>query len=223
MKLTTVNRPLYADELLLLQQALAFEEARGQRKFGLKHYIIILVCGCVLSYFAYLSSTHSDLLVFVFGTLSVLCFGFVVFMPYEEYKGEKKARERAAEIARIISSNFIEVTPVKATRIALAPEYEDETNLYILEIGERHVLYLWDAEYNLEDKFQCLHFEVYGSEFITDRMLYPLSDRVEPVVLDRNKKWELMSSPGLPEHKHIEEAGFDEVVARFGVIEGVEP
>lgn len=223
MKLTTIIRCLYPNEITLLRQEQADALSRLQPKVKQYHYLAAVLSGILFFCLAYLLASYSDFLVFLFGTIAVLCGAFVVFIPFEERRQIEKERVKAAKIEELIATNKIEVTPVTATRVAIAPEYEDECNMYVFEIAPDNVLYLWDYDYNLEEIFPCLEFDVYDDEVqgLIGYAVNPLSEKVDPVVLDREKKWKAMTDSGLPEDMSIEHVGFDRVVERYGLAVGV--
>lgn len=221
MKLTTITRPLYPNEITLLRQAHADALGRLQPKVKQYHYLAAVLSGILFFYLAYLSAPQSNFLFSFLLLIAVLCGAFVVFIPFEERRQIEKAREKAAKIEELITINEIKVTPVTATRVAIAPEYEDECNMYVLEIAPDNVLYLWDYDYNLEEIFPCLQFDVYDKEihFLIDLAVFNLSEKVDPVLLDPKTKWKEMIQAGLPENMAIEQVGFDRVVERFGLAE----
>src|SRR5690606_776801 len=125
--------------------------------------------------------TNYDFLKFVFGTMSILSFSIIVFMPYETYKDIRKSKKKIKEIDGILGRNGIDVTLVKASRIAVAKEYEDEGDLYIIERTSEDILYLWDKDNNLKKNFPCLEFEIYSEDFysVIGRQINPLSEKIK--------------------------------------------
>jgi hypothetical protein len=180
------------------------------------HYLIIATgigtVGVVLA-----NWTSNDFLTFVFGTISVLSFGFVVFMPYEIYKDIKKAKKKINKIHGILRQDGIEVKPVKASRIAVAKEFEDEGDLYIVETTSKDILYLWDNDYNLKKNFPCLEFEIYTEDFyrLIGRQINPLSEKIAPITVDSKTKWAYLKKVGAPGHLTIEKRGFEEVLEQI--------
>ncbi|PQJ12769.1 hypothetical protein CJD36_003200 [Flavipsychrobacter stenotrophus] len=224
MKLTTISRPLYSNEIALLRQAQADALSQLQPKVKQYHYLVAVLLGILFFYLAYLSASHSNFLFSFLVLIAVLCGAFVVFIPFEERRQIEKSRVKAAKIEDLIAINEVEVTPVAATRVAIAPEFEDECNMYVLEIATDNVLYLWDYDYNLEEIFPCLEFDVYDDvvQGLIGYAVNPLSEKVDPVVLDREKKWKAMTDSGLPKDMSIEHIRFDEVVEQFGLAIDVE-
>ena len=116
-----------------------------------------------------------------------------------------------------LDKDTVDTYQIKSTRIAFAPEYEDENDLYIVELDENKVLYLWDIEYNLNKKFPCFNFEIYEDDFfkLTGRQIHPLSDKIQPIEIDKKSKWNYMKQYGGLGHLEIENIGFDKLLAKF--------
>jgi len=138
-------------------------------------------------------------------------------MPFEVIKLKKREKARIKHIDSILNRNTIEVCPVQAKRIAVAEEYEDESDLYIVEMTDGKILYLWDHEYNLKKNFPCLNFEIYNNEFyeLIYRQINPLSEKIQPIVIDAKVKWAILTKEGLPEHLCVEDNDFDRLIERM--------
>ncbi|MDQ2657158.1 MAG: hypothetical protein M3Y60_07025, partial [Bacteroidota bacterium] len=157
-----------------------------------------------------------DLITFILGTLALFCFAYAVIMPYERYKEIRKARRAINKVEGILDAGKVEVTPVKAKRIAVAKEYEDEGDLYIVEMENSQVLYLWDTEYNLHKNFPCLEFEIYEDEFykVIGRQINPLSEKIKPVIIPEESKWNYLGKTD-PQHMEVERKNFDKLVDKM--------
>jgi hypothetical protein len=114
----------------------------------------------------------------------------------------------------------VDTCHITAQRIAIAPEYEDEIDLYIIELNNEELLYLWDMEYNLKKKFPCLDFEIYEDNFfkLTGRQIYPLSEKIQPVKISNKVKWNFMKQYGAPGHLETEKVNFDELLEKYNNI-----
>ncbi len=53
------------------------------------------------------------------------------------------------------------------------------------------------------------------TDSLMERVL-PSSDRIKPVAIDSQRKWEYFMSVGAPGNLTVEESSFDEVVGRYG-------
>jgi len=135
-------------------------------------------------------------------------------MPYENYKNRQKAKAKIKEIDNHLNSRTVEVYPIQAQRIALAKEYEDEGDLYLVETDDCCILYLWDNDYNLKKNFPCLVFEIYNEKFykLIGRQVNPLSEKIKPIVIDAKSKWAYLKKVGGPDHLSIEKRDFDKLV-----------
>lgn len=209
------RRQLNVKETKALKKIKASGEKDIKRGYKIHYLIIATGIGTVGAVLA--KWTSYDFLTFIFGTISVLSFGFVIFMPYEIYKDIKRAKKRVSEIDRIIGQDGIDVSRVKATRIAVAKEFEDEGDLYIVEITSKEILYLWDNDYNLKKNFPCLEFEIYNEDLhnLIGRQINPLSEKIKPITVDAKTKWAYLKKVGSPGHLTIEKQGFEELLEQI--------
>jgi len=194
------TRDFYSDELRVLKTLKVQIEKRGSNKAKFYHFVLAIFLGAIFVYLATL--TPDGFLLFLFGTIAVLLFGFVVFMPYEIYKAQRWYKKKIQCLNALIEKGTISTCRINATRIALAKEYEDENDWYIVELCKDKVLYLWDSAYNLNKKFPCLVFEIYENNFfeLTGKQIYPLSEKIKPVMIAPKKKWEYMKQIDMPDH-----------------------
>jgi hypothetical protein len=185
---------------------------RGYKIHYLLTAAVIGIIGVLLA-----NWTTYDFLKFVFGTISVLSFGIVIFMPYGTYKDMRKAKKKIKEIDGLLERNSIDVNLVKASRIAIAKEFEDEGDLYIVESTSKDILYLWDNDYNLKKNFPCLEFEIYSEDFynIIGRQINPLSEKIKPIVIDAKTKWAYLKRVGEPGHLTTEKRAFEEILEQI--------
>lgn len=126
----------------------------------------------------------------------------------------KKNKYTLQQFQAFIQKGTVDTCRIKAERIALAEEYEDEGDLYIIACNQDQLLYMWDTDYTLRKKFPCLDFEVYEDAFsdLIGRQINPLSSRIKPIIIDTKAKWNYMSKIGVPGHLQLEQSNFDTVL-----------
>jgi hypothetical protein len=210
------TRDLSPDERRALHSLRTKAEKAGYGWIRPWHYIPAAMLGAGCAWLAF--HTGSGFLRFLFGTIAVLAIGFVVFTPLELLKMRKKHRDLLRRLTAFIERGTVGMCPVSATRIALAREYDDEGDLYIVELAHGRVLYIEDLNYNMKDKFPCLRFEVYDDEFfgLTGKRLLPLSGKVPPAaVIAPEKKRAYWTQLGAPGDLVIEDVDFHELIERY--------
>lgn len=215
MDISFKTRNFYPDELRLLTNLKTQKEKAGNRKIRFYHFIIAGLLGGGFTYFT--TIIPDSFWTFLFGTLAVFSFSFIVFMPFEIYKIKKKHKEFLQQLTSLIDKGTVDTCQIKTKRIAVAPEYEDESDLYIVELNNYEVLYLWDTEYNLNKKFPCFDFEIYQDNYskLLGRQVYPLSDKIKPVKIDKKAKWNFMKRHGAFGHLETEKINFDELLKKY--------
>ena len=206
------RRPLNTKEVKTLQKIRSTAEKDFKRGYKIHYLLTAAVVGVICAFLA--SETSYAFLTLVFGTASVLSFSMVIFMPYETYKDRRKAKKKINKIDALLGQDGIDVVPVRATRIAVAKEFEDEGDLYIVETANKDILYLWDSDYNLKKNFPCLEFEIYSEDFynLIGRQVNPLSEKYKPIIIDAKTKWTYLKKVGGPEHLAVEKRVFEEVI-----------
>ena len=209
------TRPFYPDELRLLKTLRTKKEKEGGGKIKFYHFVIAGLFGAGCTYIA--AILPDSFWTFLFGTIAVFSFAFIVFTPYEIYKMKRKHKDFLQRLTKAIDNNTVDTCPINAKRIAVAKEYEDEGDLFIIEYDTDKVLYLWDYDYNLKKKFPCLDFEIYEDNFfkLFGRQVYPLSDRISPLTIDKKAKWNYMSKIGAPGHLQSESKNFDKLIDEY--------
>lgn len=212
MEITYSPRDIYPAELKLLKRIIAEKKKQVNKRIKFAHFLIIGTVGIICVYIAV--KVPESFWTFLFGTLGVLAFAFIAFAPYEIYKLTKTHKLVLNQINTIIDKGVVHTCRISAERIAIAPEYEDEGNLYIIELNKSEVLYLWDAEYNLNKIFPCLEFEIYDKPFYecTNMQIYPLSDRTKPIKIDKKAKWDYMKKFGVPGNLEIRKIALAETL-----------
>ncbi len=209
------TRPFYPDELRLLKTLKTQKEKEGGGKIKSYHFVIAGLLGAGFTYLTAL--LPNSFWTFLFGTLAVFAFAFIVFTPYEIYKIRRKSKDFLLRLNTTIDKGTVDTCLIKAKRIAVAKEYEDEGDLFLIDYDTNKVLYLWDYDYTLRKKFPCLDFEIYDDNFfkLFGRQIYPLSDPIKPLTIDRKAKWNYMSKVGTPGHLQIDNTNFDKLVEEY--------
>jgi len=215
MNIVFKTRQFYPEEQRLLKTLKTKKEKEGDSKIKFYHF---LLAGLLGSSFTYIATLFPDSFwTFLFGTFAVFSFAFIVFAPYEIYKLKRKHRDFLQLLNTTIDKGTVDTCLIKAKRIALAKEYEDEGDLLIIEYDTDKVLYLWDYDYNLRKKFPCLDFEIYEENFfkIFGRQVYPLSERIKPLIIDKKTKWNYMRKIGAPGHLQTDSKNFDRLMEEY--------
>jgi hypothetical protein len=215
MEIVYKTRQLYPDEQRILKTLKTKKEKKGGSKIKFYHYLIAAVVGAGCTWVAALNEHNFWIL--PFGTLAVLSFGFIVFMPYEVYKQQKVYKNFLKQLTTAMEKGTVDTCVIHAKRIAFAEEYEDEGDLYIIECDTDTVLYMWDNEYNMQKKFPCLDFEIYeeGFSMLTGRLIYPSSGRIQPIIIDKKAKWNYMGKIGSPGHLQIDNVNFYKLIEEY--------
>lgn len=206
--LTYTTRPFSPAE----KRFLSTMEKKLQKEIGgkIKFYHFI-IAGCIGAAFTWLATLVPDSIwTFLFGVIAVIAFAFIVFAPYELYKARKKGNSYSQEIRSFLDKGTADTCVIRAKRIALAGEFEDEGDIYIIELENKNLLYLWDYDYTLQKIFPCLYFEIFEDSYyqLTGRLVNPLSEKFQPVYIDKKAKWNYMGKIGLAEHLSVEQADF---------------
>ncbi|HLK29665.1 MAG TPA: hypothetical protein VKT28_13900 [Puia sp.] len=129
---------------------------------------------------------------------------------------KRKHKDCLKQLNAAIEKGTLDTCLINAKRIAVAEEYEDESELIIIEYDTDKILYLWDFDYNLRKRFPCLQFEIYEENFrkLLGRQAYPLSERIKPVIIDKKAKWNYMNKV-IPKHLQTENKNFDKLIEEF--------
>lgn len=209
------TRQFYPDEERLLRTLRNQKEKKDGSKIKFYHFLLAGLLGTGFTYLATL--VGESFWVLPFGTLAIFSFAFIVFTPYDIYKMRRKNKTFLQRLTTTIDKGTVDTCLINARRIAVAKEYDDEGDLFIIEYDSDKILYLWDHNYNLAKKFPCLDFEIYDDDFfkLLGRQIYPLSDRMKPLTIDKKAKWNYMSRIGAPGQLQTENKNFDKLVEEY--------
>ena len=134
------------------------------------------------------------------------------------FQRKKRCKEFLAALNDLIDSGTVATCLITAGRIAIGEEYEDEGDLFIIEIDQDHILFLWDFDYTLHKKLPCSEFEIYEKKFtsLLGRTIYSSGKRIKPLIIEKKAKWRYMGKEGSPGHLEIRKEGFDKFVNAMG-------
>ncbi len=212
--LQKVTRTLTQKETKALKKIRKNNESVLNRGYKWPNVMLALALAALCMYGA--TWTRYDLITFILGVSAVFSIGYVFFMPFEAYKDIRRANKMIRKIDDMLEADVLEVSPVNATQIARAKEYEDEGDLYIIEMKDSRILYIRDFDHNLRKGFPCLEFELYDEEFrdLTGRLINPISEKIKPIEVDSMAKWNFFQkSP--PEHLQIQKTSFDRLIEKI--------
>lgn len=212
MDIVFETRHFYPNELRLLKYLRTQKEKEGKSKIKFYHFLGAALLGAGFTYFATL--TKNSFWVLPLGTIAVFAFAFIVFAPYEMYRLRKRHKDYIQQLSSLIDKGTVDTCLVKAKRIAIAKEYEDEGDLFIIEYDTDKILYLWDYDYNMRKKFPCLSFEIYEDSFfkLLGRQVYPISDPIDALVIEKKAKWNYMRKFGTPGNFKTDNINFDKLI-----------
>ena len=129
----------------------------------------------------------------------------------------RDSKDFLSRLTVVLQKGTVDTYLINAKRIAVAKEFEDEGDLFIIEYDTDKVLYLWDYDYNMQKKFPCLDFEIYEDSFfkLFGRQIYPLSDRIKPLTIDKKAKWNYMKKKGAAGHLETENVNFHKLIEDY--------
>ena len=215
MDISFKTRHLYPDELRRLKNLKTQTERNNNVKIKFYYFVLAGLLGAGCTYIAIF--THDNVWILPIGTLAVLSFGFIIFTPYEIFRRKKKYKGLLQGIQAAIERGTVATCVINAKRIAVAKEYEDEGDLFIIEFDINKVIHLWNYDYSLKKKFPCLDFEIYEDDFfkLFGRQIYPLSNRIKPIIIDRKAKWNYMKKIGAPGHLQTDNIALDAIIEKY--------
>lgn len=213
-KLERISRPLSLKEIKTLKKVRNSRESELERGYKTRAIITAVIIGIASLYLA--TWTRYDLFTFILATLAVFSFAYLIIQPFETFKDRKRARSIINRVNAFLEPGNIEVMPVSATRVALAREFKDEGDLYIVDTSGSTILYMWDSMGNLKKNFPCLQFEIYDRDFaeLIGRQINPLTEKIKPIEIPAKAKWNYLQKTK-PEHLAIEKKNFDKLVEKI--------
>ena len=208
-------RELNSDELYILKTLKSQAEWKGSGKRIYYGFFLPIFIGIL---FAFLTiTTENSFFVYI----SAISFAIAVVVPYDLYKVHKNKLQR---LNKFIEKRTVETCRIQTTRIAISVDDGEEDGRSIIEIGKDTVLYLYEIDDFASKNFPCLQFEIYEKNFfeLTDRMINPLSERVNPIIIDSKKTWNYILESetieqllGAPEDVSTENRSFNEVLKKI--------
>lgn len=210
-----ISRPFFPDEIRLLNKLKLKYSQKAVSRLKVYDLLLIFITGIAFADMA--TMIKSGLGIAVFGTLAGLCFFVVLFAPFERYQNNRRIKRKWSVANSLLMQNGLTVTRVNALQIALAAEYEDEGDLYLVAYKPDAVLYLWDNNYQLSKRLPCLNFDIYPEEFtrLTGRQVYTLSEQIMPLSIAAAHKWKYLKKYGSPRQLSTEEISMEDLIARF--------
>lgn len=191
-----------------------------EHPYNIRSFILTIIAGALCAYFALW--TRYELFTFILGTISVLSFGFVFYMPFQIYRDVQKTKQLIRDVDVFLTSGEVNVYPVTASRIAVAKESKDEGDLYIIELSNKGILYLWDTFHNMKKHLPANEFEVYSKPFaaLIRRNVNTLSEKTTAIQVSAKGKDAYFKKTGaVPEHLSVDKKNFDKLLRDLGVAE----
>jgi hypothetical protein len=182
------------------------------------NYSNFLFSVVIFIFFGYLSYNLNDgFFKFFFGMVSVLSISYLIFSPKIYNDKLTNLKNKKQTLSNIISSNMVSVKHVKVNKIAIAQEYEDEGVLYIIELINKNVLFLWDLDYNFDKVLPCNEFEIYDNEFfeVTGLNLRKIGTEIKPIIIEKEDKWNYIKKNIVPDNLSVQELNFEELMLRI--------
>lgn len=208
-----ILRPLLTSEINILKRLQRKMKKTLATKEKWHHYVIALLAGIAGTYLAF----HLKM-GFVQGLsiqLAIIGFSLLIFMLYTLYRTRRSAKNKLSLIDALLAEKQVKVTPVDALKMAVAEEFKNEKQLYIIAYELNKVFYFND--YGFGRAYPCLKFEIYEDAFFeaTGRRIHPLSEKIEPLIISSKHKWTYLEKKGWPEHLTTEPINFDALVKAY--------
>jgi hypothetical protein len=209
-------RPLNIREEKALKKIRSSQEKEIHQAFKPQVLAALALAGIVAVITA--SRTTYKLAIFLLGLVGLICFASLVLMPFEVYKTKRKAGAKIKLIDDLLARNAVDVYTIRAKQVALARQYGNEGELFIVDTVDHGILYLWDHDGSLRKNFPCLEFEVYDEPFqeLIGRQVNPLGAKTKPnVVIDAKAKQAYFKKAAPPGHMTTDRKLFENVIARM--------
>lgn len=208
-----ITRPLHGKEVNALKRLRHKMKKTLSNKVKWHLYFIALFIGVAGTDMA-LHLKH-EFLQFLFTMLAICCFSYGTLVPYWLYRTRRDAKKKLKMLNILLADRQVKVTPVDALQIAVAEPFKHEKLLYIIAYELNKVLYFNDHGFGRA--YPCLKFEIYEDVFFeaTGRRIYPLSEKIEPLVISGKQKKAYQEKNGRPEHLTTESINFNVLVKAY--------
>jgi hypothetical protein len=206
-------RELYPEEVAYLQAALK-ERAGCRWSLAVPVFVVFVLLEWVLVHS--LNTWHG------FGTylLGLLAFlvGLVLLVIVLTWSDAVRTSRRIkAHVLTFLEKGKVEVCPLEAIQIAQAELHFFDELLFIVELCSGEVLFLregvrrilWEEVPEGEHKFPCFHFEVYKDAQFLEGMVYPLSEKIKPILITPDAMAGFVDKYGEPRHMELSDLRFD--------------
>lgn len=220
MKLFINTRNLYPEELRVLDVRLSKEkkelkEIIKYEKF-LKNGLIGIICTILIII------TKNELLLIALGTIAFVSFGYILFTLVGIYYDSKFLRILINNLNSNINNGKVTVCRIQSKRIAIAKGIVDDfsegdLNYFIIELDADSVYFYRNTQYIFIDGFPCLDFDIYSDNeaFLMGKPIYPLSEIVNPIIIETNKRYSYEKIFGTPTFNIIKNINFDKLIEQY--------
>ena len=111
----------------------------------------------------------------------------------------------------------IEIVAINVQRIIKLEEYKDEADLYLIEQKDNSCVYLWDAEYLIQNSsdFPSEFIEIYQDiavKFALDKKVTCYGNKLKMGTISGKCKWMYFGKHGFPGDLGKEDKNFEEVL-----------
>ncbi len=202
-------RPLTDKELNKLRSQKRENIKIIELSYKIKPYIIIgiltFLSGVTLYFFSksfnkiFLGEFVGQLIGFIFS----VCIALLFYFPFEQIKSRKRLNNENTQIESLINKNEIEVYEIQTNQAIHFIQYDDEGELYLIQISENKLLYIWDDQTLIKKtKFPNTHFEIYKDIdlrwLLWNKVTYK-GQRFTPKKVTANTKSKYFKAEGYPE------------------------
>jgi hypothetical protein len=211
------KRVLYPEEIRALTQSLNDKQGCSPLT-ALQCFVIFGLIQWASIHFMYTS--HGPWVYFFGGTtiLLGLVLMLILVLGYNAYRSSRRFRGR---VRALVDEGNVDCCRLQARRIAQAELHIFEEVLFIAELGPEEVLFLKEDVRRIlrgdtpagTPMFPCLHFDVYKEEELLDGIVFPLSPRIRPILIDGQHMGTYVDRYGEPEHMEIRAVSFDALIA----------
>ncbi len=197
-----MDRPLSPIETQAIRVSLAYHEARSTKAFSWKGsiiFVLVTIAFWVLDY--YLPQT-SLLWLCIASTFSLI---FYWWNALQTWQGERKSSQTILPLLRkTLEAQSLTLEVYDCQQALFFGTYEDEGDLYALEVGEKQLLFLWDVDYSNARFLPNSKFEIVSDPELALALgwsLRVLGKPFTPISVNPQIKWD---SPDLfPAHGEI--------------------